>query len=446
MYAPADLANLRAAVTFSPDNVLLRQMLADALLLANQPAEAEEAYRQALTLSPNDPKLKIGLAKAFQQNGKLTAAVVVLEELTNQNHPEAHLQLARLMLAQNHPAEALDHYQRAILLDANLRDAVLEEDLTKSGSASSTPDRVALGTSDNEPEPFALENQRPTINFADVGGMDAVKEEIALKIIFPLTKPELYKAYGKKTGGGILLYGPPGCGKTHLARATAGEIKASFLAVGLNDILDMWLGNSERNLHDLFQQARMTAPSVLFFDEVDAIGASRNDMRKSAARTVINQFLDELDGVRHANEGVLVLAATNSPWYLDSAFRRPGRFDRMIFVAPPDAPAREQILSLHLRDVLKQDIDVAAVAKRTNAYSGADLRAVIDRAVEQKLLQAFRLGYPVPLKTSDLLDAAKAHQPTVREWFSAAKNYALYANEAGQYEAVLTYMKAQKWL
>src|SRR5690606_20002509 len=119
--------------------------------------------------------------------------------------------------------------------------------------------------------------ERPTIGFADVGGMDALKEEIRLKIIYPLEHRELYEAYGKSIGGGILMYGPPGCGKTHLARATAGEIKAGFIAVGISEVLDMWIGSSERNLHQLFQEARDNKPCVLFFDEVDALGARRSD-------------------------------------------------------------------------------------------------------------------------------------------------------------------------
>jgi len=136
------------------------------------------------------------------------------------------------------------------------------------------------------------------------------------------------------------MYGPPGCGKTYVARATAGEIKAGFLSVGINDVLDMWIGNSERNLHELFESARTHKPCVLFFDEVDALGAARSDMRHHAGRQLINQFLAEMDGVKTSNEGVLILAATNAPWHLDPAFRRPGRFDRILFVPPPDAAAR----------------------------------------------------------------------------------------------------------
>ncbi len=172
------------------------------------------------------------------------------------------------------------------------------------------------------PEPES-KVERVKTTFADVGGMEALKEEIRLKIIYPLAHADLYAAYGKAAGGGILMYGPPGCGKTHLARATAGEIKAGFLSVGINDVLDMWIGNSERNLHELFEQARQNKPCVLFFDEVDALGARRSDMRTSGGRHLINQFLSEMDGIQSANDGVLVLAATNAPWHLDPGVSPP---------------------------------------------------------------------------------------------------------------------------
>src|SRR3954463_4664540 len=163
------------------------------------------------------------------------------------------------------------------------------------------------------------------------------------------------------------MYGPPGCGKTYLARATAGEIKAGFLSVGINDVLNMWLGNSEKNLHQLFEQARRNRPCVLFFDEVDALAAARADMRTSAGRHLINQFLAELDGMQSDNEGVLILAATNAPWHVDAAFRRPGRFDRILFVPPPDAPARAAILRAMLHGKPVETIDHDQVAKKTDA-------------------------------------------------------------------------------
>jgi SpoVK/Ycf46/Vps4 family AAA+-type ATPase len=282
--------------------------------------------------------------------------------------------------------------------------------------------------------------ERPTIAFPDVGGMEELKEEIRLKIIYPLTHADMYRAYGKSIGGGILLYGPPGCGKTHLARATAGEIAAGFMAVGLNDILDMWIGNSEKNLHNIFDRARRHQPAVLFFDEVDALAASRTDMRHSNGKQLINQFLTELDGVQHSNEGVLILAATNAPWHLDTAFRRPGRFDRILFVPPPDAPARAVILRLLCHGKPIEDLDYEFIAHKTDGCSGADLKLVIDLAIEQKLQAAMKTGVPQPLTTKDLATAAGKVKPSTREWFSTARNYAIHANQDGNYDDILKYL------
>jgi SpoVK/Ycf46/Vps4 family AAA+-type ATPase len=271
--------------------------------------------------------------------------------------------------------------------------------------------------------------------------MEEVKEHIRMKIIYPLENQEMFKQYGKKVGGGILMYGPPGCGKTYLARATAGEIKANFLCVGISDVLDMYLGESERQLHEIFESARRNTPCVIFFDEVDALAASRSDMRKSGGRQAINQFLMELDGVESPNEGVLILAATNAPWHLDSAFRRPGRFDRIIFVPPPDAKARADVLRLTLKGKPVENIDYELLAKKTDKFSGADIFAVVDQAVEAKLAQAMKEGIPKPLSTKDLENAARNVKPSTAEWFATARNYALYSNQGGVYDDIIKYMK-----
>ncbi|MDA0813533.1 MAG: ATP-binding protein [Verrucomicrobia bacterium] len=303
-----------------------------------------------------------------------------------------------------------------------------------------------FGGSDDEKsalEAFA-EVSRPDLKFSDVGGMDALKEQIRMKILYPLEKPELFKAYGKKVGGGVLLYGPPGCGKTLISRATAGEINASFYSIGLHDILDMWIGNSEKNLHQIFEMARRNAPAVLFFDEVDALAADRKDLRQSAGRTVINQFLSELDSGDDANEGVLVLGATNAPWHIDGAFRRPGRFDRTIFVPPPDDDARVAILEVLVRDKPVDNLDLWALAKKTQQFSGADLKAVFDIATESALESAMKNGRIVPLTTKSLIAAAKEVKPSAKGWFDSGKNYALYANQGGFYDDVLDYLGIRK--
>jgi SpoVK/Ycf46/Vps4 family AAA+-type ATPase len=204
------------------------------------------------------------------------------------------------------------------------------------------------------------------------------------------------------------------------------------------------MGNSEKNLHSVFQQARDNSPCVLFFDEVDALGASRSDLKQSSMRHVINQFLAEMDGVEKSNEGVLILAATNAPWSVDGAFRRPGRFDRILFVAPPDEAGRVEILKQQLRDKPVDNIDVNAIAKVTAEYSGADLKALIDIAVEGKLMDSLAKGSIEKITTKDILKAVKQHKATTAEWFSTARNYALYANETGLYDEILQYLKLKK--
>lgn len=437
---------LQAALAASPDNVPLRLLLADALLRGGHADRAIDEYKAALKRQPHADEIKLKLAQAYFTGGKQTEAVVVVEELLARRDtpPGAYLLHSRLLRATGEIDRAIRQYKRGVELDPTLADEAYAESLGIDSAPESDSEVVdgrvrGFGDAGEDEEPTA-EVERPKIRFDAVGGMDALKEEIRLKIIHPLTHPEIYQAYGKRIGGGILLYGPPGCGKTHLARATAGEVEANFLSIGVSDVLDMWIGQSEAKLHGIFEQARRHAPCVLFFDEVDALAAKRSDYRQSAARQVINQFLAELDGYDAANEGLLILAATNAPWHLDSAFRRPGRFDRIIFVPPPDEPARAEILRILLRDKPTLDIDVDQVARKTKDFSGADLKAIVDQAIEVKLTDALKSGIPEPLSTRDLLAAAKKMKSSARDWFGTARNHALYANEGGLYDDVLAYL------
>jgi SpoVK/Ycf46/Vps4 family AAA+-type ATPase len=446
---------LREALKHSPDNLPLRLHLADSLVGFGRFEEAEKEYRAALSVAPDDVRVKLGLAGAFYQQGKNSAALVIVEDLLKgSNAPaRAHLMHARLLLRAGDVERAVRQYKRAVDADPSAADPDLAGRLgIRGGAGGDVPshndddDREVVdgkvrasweGSDDAEP----AEVERPKISFKDVGGMDALKDEIRMKIIHPLEHPELYKAYGKTVGGGILLYGPPGCGKTHLARATAGEIKAGFLSVGISDVLDMWIGNSEKNLHQLFEQARRNRPCVLFFDEVDALAASRSDMRHSGARHLINQFLSELDGITSNNDGVLILAATNAPWHVDPAFRRPGRFDRILFVPPPDVPARAGILRILTKGKPIETIDYDHLAKKSEGFSGADIKAVVDLAIENKLREAMKAGVPKPLTTKDFAAALSTVKPSTREWFSTARNYALYSNQGGAYDDILKHLK-----
>jgi SpoVK/Ycf46/Vps4 family AAA+-type ATPase len=447
------ISSLREALKLSPDNLPLRQHLAEQLLAGGRAEEASEEFKTALSARPEDAKLKIGLATSYYQQGKNSTAMVIVEDLVKGRDcpAKATLLYARLLLRAGDVERAVRQYKKAVEEEPQLADIELASRLgvrAEPGGADEqdeAPRAVVDGkvrTAWEDPGPAASADlERPGISFKDVGGMEPLKDEIRMKIIHPLEHAELYRAYGKPIGGGILMYGPPGCGKTHLARATAGEISASFLAVGISDVLDMWIGNSEKNLHGLFDRARRNRPCVLFFDEVDALAASRADMRTHGGRHLINQFLAELDGMQASNEGVLILAATNAPWHVDPAFRRPGRFDRILFVPPPDKDARESILRVMLKGKPQETLDLEPVAKRTDGFSGADLKAVVDQAIEAKLREAMKTGVPAPLKTKDILSAAGSIKPSTKEWFSTARNYALYSNQGGVYDDILKYLK-----
>jgi transitional endoplasmic reticulum ATPase len=432
--------NLLEALEHSPDNIPLRLQVAQMMVKEKMFAEAAEQFQTVLQKNYGNARAQSGLAECYYQQGKFSAAMIVYEQMPNENLTTHDKVLyIKCLVKENALQQAMELYQQVLAQQPDFHDDEIDSHLRMIAGPS--------GMEDIDVEDLASSNlfmQKPTEKFSDVGGMHRVKEEISMKIIQPLKNPDLYKAFGKKTGGGILLYGPPGCGKTFIAKATAGEIDAKFINIGLHDILDMWIGNSEKNLHEIFEVARRNAPCVLFFDEVDAMGASRNDLKQSAMRHVINQFLYELDGVDANNEGVLILAATNAPWSIDPAFRRPGRFDRIIFVEPPDEKAREEILSSVLKGKPVEDIDVKKIAQGTDNYSGADIKALVDIASEDKLRESMAKGVIQPIATKDLLKAIKQHKPTTLEWFASARNYALYANESGLYDDILKHLKIKK--
>lgn len=431
------IENLREALKFSPTNIPLKTHLADTLLNANRLTDAETEFKEILALQ-DSTLARYGLAQVYYRQGNYATCSVLLEDTLNNEPDNVNVLVlyCRTLIKENALAQAVECYQRVLRILPNFTDDELDGTLRMGVNA--------LPADDFDDEDTEVFMAKPNINFSHVGGMEAVKKEIELKIIHPMNHAELYKAYGKKIGGGILLYGPPGCGKTYIAKATAGQINANFISVTLSDILDMWIGNSEKNLHEIFETARRSKPCVLFFDEIDALGASRNDMKTSGSRHLINQFLQELDGVDSDNDGILVLGATNAPWHLDTAFRRPGRFDRIIFIPPPDEAARESIFNLKLKEKPVGSINYGKLAKQSADYSGADIEAVVDIAIESKLEEVFKTGIPQPIDEKDLVNAIKKHNATTKEWFASAKNFALYANESGLYDDVLSYLKIKK--
>jgi transitional endoplasmic reticulum ATPase len=445
------LDSLREALSVSPKNIPLLLLFGQACLDELSFDEAKEAFERVLRNEPANAQGKLGIAQALYLTGNISEAVVRAEALTDADpgFAEAWMLLSRLAIAEGEGDLAARCYQKALKLNPGLSDAGVERDLpaeqatTKHSADASYDNESDIGESEKENDNLP-DLQKPDASFEDVGGMEEIKEEIRMKIIYPLQNRALFKAYGKKLGGGVLLYGPPGCGKTLISKAAAGEIQANFISVGVHQILDLYVGSSEKNLHRAFQLARDHAPAILFFDEVDALAADRKDFRESAIRTVINQFLAEMDGNIGSNEGILVLGATNAPWHLDPAFRRPGRFDRIIFVPPPDESAREAIVEILARDKPVKRLDIKAIAKRTKDFSGADLKSLFDLATERALTRAMKEGRLVPLATEDLLQVAKSMNPSTRAWLENAKNYALYANQAGFYDDVLNFLGIRK--
>ncbi|WP_278265517.1 ATP-binding protein [Nocardia sp. AG03] len=311
-------------------------------------------------------------------------------------------------------------------------------------------DIIAPAFVDDAPAEFVTDEdaatvERPALRLADVGGMTEVKRQLDLTLFGPLRNPELAAAFGTSARGGLLLYGPPGCGKTFLASAVAGELGANFYPIEITDILDIYTGASERNVHSIFEMARRNAPCVLFLDEIDALGHKRSQMQASSTmRTVVNQLLTELDSATRGNEGVFVLGATNHPWDVDVALRRPGRFDRMIFVGLPDAAARQAILRYHLRERPVAGIDLAALAARTEGLSGADLAHVCTAATQAAMADSVRTGQVRPIGMADL-DATLAQvRPSTGAWFESARNVVEFANGDGSYDDLARYLQSRK--
>jgi AAA+ superfamily predicted ATPase len=295
-------------------------------------------------------------------------------------------------------------------------------------------------------EADAFDAEHAGLTLADVAGMTEVKQRLEAAFLAPMRNPELRRLYGKSLRGGLLLYGPPGCGKTFIARAVAGELGAKFISVSFADIIDMFVGQSERNIHELFEIARRNAPCVLFLDEVDAIGQKRSQLRHTPMRSAVNQLLLELDDVAGNNEGIFLLAATNHPWDVDSALRRPGRFDRTLLVLPPDAAAREGVFRYHLKERPVAGIDLAKLAKLTDGYSGADIAHVCETAAERALMDSVRTGEPRMIGNGDLEASIAEVKPSLGAWFDTARNVALFANEGGSYDDLAAYLRKRRLL
>lgn len=451
-----NLTTLRKALRESPQSLRLWLLYGQSCLSGNDLEEARKAFEKAEALAPGNPEALLGIASVLFQKGRLSEAAVRTQSILQQHYhfAPAHLLLSRILLAENEREKAEDHYSTAKMLSKSVKDRDLEREFVhqhhrrsplsnssvdfnglssdpdwdlsdkldfsllsglEEGECESCEEPAALA--DGEEEEFDIdEYERPKGCFEDVAGMEEVKEELRMKLIYPYEHPDLFRTYGKKAGGGIVLHGPPGCGKSLVCRAIAGETDATFFSLRLHQILEMYIGCSEKNLHSLFEAAREKAPSIIFIDELDALGADRAEMKQSLSRTVVNQLLMELDGLDGENEGVLVIAATSALWNVDPAFLRPGRFDRRIFVPPPSLEDRKKILQMQAANRPVTNLDFPRLAEQLEEYSGADIAQVFDVATEEALRHAIRTQEVVPLTTRTLEAAIRKVTPSIPLW------------------------------
>ena len=278
---------------------------------------------------------------------------------------------------------------------------------------------VAIGTAIGSKGTVPVESS--TINFSDVANLEGIKQEILQAIVYPLTKPELAKEFGKKGGGAILLYGPPGCGKTYMAKATVGECGVVFFNVNISDIISKGVDEGAKSLHAVFEEARRNSPAIIFFDEIDAIGGRRVKGRSYAEKMEIDQFLMEMDGVDSLGEDVLVMASTNVPWNIDPALRRSVRFTKQIFIPPPDHKTRKEILKIHSKKLpLGPGIDYDKLAELTESYSSSDLKAICDAASEKPWAEALESGEMRKISMDDFLAAIEKQKSSLIPWFKVA--------------------------
>jgi transitional endoplasmic reticulum ATPase len=291
---------------------------------------------------------------------------------------------------------------------------------------------------------IALEDRIQHTGFNQIAGMEELKKTLTLKIIEPFRNPEIFKKYGKKAGGGVLLYGPPGCGKTMMARAVSQECKAQFIVVGVSDVLNMWRGESERNIANFFERARADRPAVLFFDELDALAFSRSKASSESSRTIVNEMLAQLDGLQGDNDQVLIMAATNMPWDVDPAMKRPGRFATQVFVPPPDALARVAILKLKLAGLpYSPDLNFESLARHMQRFSGADIDGVIEQVKERAINYYMENGKERPMNQSDFQAVLSKTKATTTDWLNTAKNLVKYAGADDGYKDVEQYLRSE---
>ncbi len=381
------VADYTKSMELDPQNPIIYNNRGDAFYRKQDFQSAVKDYDRAITFNPN-------YLKAFYNRGLSYASIEeyekAVEDFTKVISLKADFAEAYHLrgLAYEYAgsiANAIVDYQKALELNPELTEAK-----THLESAKAKKDQDGKGGGEGGTADIKMLS-KPNMTFEDVAGMTKMKEEIREAVVYPMRNPELARKYGKLGGGGILMYGPPGCGKTFIVKAAAGECKAGFINAKLSDLLDMYVGNTEKNIHKVFELARKNSPCLLFFDEVEAIGGRRDQQEgQQYMKMAVNQMLYEMDGVEANNSNVLIIAATNAPWDVDPALRRSGRFSKTIYVPAPDYSSRVAIMKMHAKKrPLARFIPFSLLGVATTGYASADHKAIVDDASTIPWRQAF---------------------------------------------------------
>ena len=258
--------------------------------------------------------------------------------------------------------------------------------------------------------------KRPLLTFDDVVGLERVKETVRGAIVYPFQYADIYKAFKRKSGGGILLYGAPGTGKTMIAKAIAGEIDAEFISVNCSDIYSKWLGESQQNIKKVFERARSADRAVVFFDEFEALGCARggDGGDSSGINGVVCELLTQIDGFcTDPDSTVLIIGATNRPWDIDSALRRSGRFERHLYVDMPDAEARIEIIKRHMKELPVKNLNCAELGERTEGFSPADVAEACNLVKDRAIMRSIRGNCISEITQDDFFEVLAGMHPTV---------------------------------
>lgn len=430
----------------SPEDVSLLLRYGRALLETDQSDEALATFVRILELDPSQRDARLGIAQALFQKGQVSEAAVRAEAILaeDDSFAGAHILLSLLHLAEHDRTRAIEEYLVAVSTDRSLADGKLESVLGlhdfSSSSKTANGDQRAGNNGGNEANPFpgyndseeacaGIEGEEeifaapttPRFRFKDVGGLSEAKNELRRRWILPLENPRLSKAYRIPSGAGVLLYGPPGCGKSMLSEAVAGEAGCKLIQASIHEILDPYYGSSERNLFQLMEMAREEAPVVIAIDHVDTIAGDRHRLRDNQARNLANQFLHQLDLLSAGDDPVLVIGSTDMPWHIDRSFLRPGRLGQPIFVAPPERAERLEILQQIASGRPTEEIDLEQLASSTRGFSGADLKGIFELAGERALETAAEEDRFHLLGKEAIMAAKRLVPPSTNSWFRLAQ-------------------------